>query len=138
MPRAEIQQLIHSVSRLDGIELNDGAFSIDLRLPGRRPYLPSMGLAVATALIGAYLRLPIPADMLFIGEVDLAGGIRPAEMDVLNRLTGDVAAGLDLSEPRIVFCHPATAIAFYSADHVRVRTCKQLEHVVYAVWPSLR
>ena len=138
MPRGEIQQLIATVAHITGNNVSDAGISIDLRLPGRWSYMPSMGLAVAAALVGAHLHQPPAPDALFIGEVDLAGEVRPVEAELLNRLCGDVAAGLDLSEPRTVFCHPGTALAFYGVEQVRIHRCKQLEQMVYAVWPSLR
>lgn len=138
MPRAEVQQLIAAVSRLNDIALNDTDFCIDLRAPGQQKYLPSIGLAIAASLIGAYMRWRVPENTLFIGEVDLAGGVRPLEVELLNRLTSDVAVGLNLSEPRTIYCHPATAIAFYGVEDVAVRTCQCLEHMVYHAWPSLR
>ena len=137
LPKAELQQLVASVGQLPGVEIDDLDFSIHCRLPGRRRYTSSVGLALAMSLLSSYLRRPIPANCLFLGEVDLGRGIRPIDDRLLNELTGDLAAGEEMTGNWKIYCHPQTAIAL-PIGSVTPIAVEKLETVMYGVWPELR
>lgn len=138
LPKAELQQLVATIGQLPGIEIDDLDFSIHCRLPGRRRYTSSVGLALAMSLLSSYLRRPIPADYLFLGEVDLGRGIRPIDDRLLNELLADFANGAEMTGPWKVFCHPLTAVALPKEVGLMTVSCERLETALYGVWPELR
>lgn len=136
LPKAELQQLVATIGQLPGIEIDDLDFSIHCRLPGRRRYSSSVGLALAMSLLSSYLRRSIPANCLFLGEVDLGRGIRPVDDRLLNELNADIAAGAEMSGPWKIYCHPQTAVALPTGSVTPI-ACEKLETVIYGVWPEL-
>lgn len=138
IPTVEVDQILTALSWLDGIHLSDSEFSISVRVPGRRPYLSSMGLALATALIGAHLQRPVPLTNLYLGEIDLAGAIRPVDNTLANMLASDIDLGMELSEPRTIFCHPRSALLLRGTAPVKVCACEHLKQVVFTTWTELR
>jgi DNA repair protein RadA/Sms len=137
LPKAELQQLVATIGQLPGIEIDDLDFSIHCRLPGRRRYTSSVGLALAMSLLSSYLRRPIPSTCLFLGEVDLGRGIRPVDDRLLNELIAEIAAGDVMSGNWRIYCHPETAAAL-AGSGVTPIACEKLETVMYGVWPELR
>lgn len=137
LPKAELQQLVATIGQLPGIEIDDLDFSIHCRLPGRRRYTSSVGLALSMSLLSSYLRRPLPPNCLFLGEVDLGRGIRPVDDRVLNELNGELAAGDVMSGDWKIYCHPQSA-ATLPPECVTPVACEKLETVMYGVWPELR
>lgn len=135
LPKAELQQLVATIGQLPGIEIDDLDFSIHCRLPGRRRYHSSIGLALAVSLLSSYLRRSIPPNCLFLGEVDLGRGICPIDDGLLNDLVANI--GLEIGGNWRIFCHPQTAIGL-PAGQVTAVGCEKLETVMYGVWPELR
>lgn len=132
-----MQQLVATIGQLPDIEIDDLDFSIHCRLPGRRRYTSSVGLALAMSLLSSYLRKPIPPNCLFLGEVDLGRGIRPIDDRLLNELLADIGVGMEMSTGWKIYCHPMTAVALPTGEVTPVG-CEKLEAVMYGIWPELR
>ena len=96
------------INDIRGIDVNDTDFSIATRMPGARVYTPLMGLALAMTLVGSALQEPVPAHLLFIGEVDLRRQIRDVP-DVLAAEVGAAVAAGAIERPVKVVCSPGTA-----------------------------
>jgi DNA repair protein RadA/Sms len=138
LPKAELQQLVATIGQLPGIEIDDLDFSIHCRLPGRRKYRSSVGLALAMALLSSYLRRPVDADYLFLGEVDLGRGIHPVDDGLLNELVAEITAGAEMAGPWKIFCHPITALQIPKQHGVLPVAVEKLDAVMFNVWPELR
>lgn len=138
LPKAELQQLVGTIGELPGVEIDDMDFSINCRLPGRRRYVSSSGLALAAALLSSYLRKPVPSDALLLGEVDLGRGVCAIDDRLLTDLNADLAAGTDMTGRWRIFCHPATAVALPKDEQVTPMPAEKLETVMFALWPELR
>jgi DNA repair protein RadA/Sms len=138
LPKAELQQLVATIGQLPDIEIDDLDFSIHCRLPGRRRYTSSIGLALAMSLLSSYLRRPIPQNSLFLGELDLGRGLRPFDDLLLSDLISDLAADTAMARPWRIYAHPMSANAMPTGGGIRGIGCEKLETVLYSVWPDLR
>ncbi len=144
LPKAEIQQLVASIAQLPGIEIDDMDFSISCRLPGRRRYGSSFGLALAMSLLASYLRRPMPSRCLFLGEVGLGRDIQPIEPRLVNDLIADLAAAPEMVGSWRIFCHPKTVndLTIGGIDSntgsIKIVPCQYLETALYNTWPELR
>ncbi|HEY1686056.1 MAG TPA: ATPase domain-containing protein [Tepidisphaeraceae bacterium] len=137
LPKAEVQQLIDCIAQLPDVEVNDMDFSVHCRLPGRRQYDRSVGLALAMALLGSYQQKPIPASYLFLGEVDLARNVRPVSNSLMNDLINQLNEELEFADINRIFAHPQTTICL-QREGIEVVPCLKLEQAVYACWSDLR
>lgn len=138
VPTVEVEQIIGAVSLLDGIAISGRDFNINVRIPVRRIYLEPMGLAMAMAIIGAYLQRPVPYTNVYLGEIDLAGAIHPADDGLVNLLAGEIQVGMEISEIKTLYLHPASAILLRPHTSMNVIACEHLKQVVFATWPKLR
>jgi len=138
LPKAELQQLVATIGQLPGVEIDDLDFSIHCRLPGSgRRYSDSAQLALAMSLLSSYLRRSIPADCLFLGEVDLGRGVRPIDERLGHDLITVLETGDEMAGHWTIYCHPKTA-RLLPKDAVKIVACEQLETVMYHLWPELR
>jgi DNA invertase Pin-like site-specific DNA recombinase len=136
LPKAELQQLVATIGQLPDIEIDDLDFSIHCRLPGRRRYTSSIGLALAMSLLSSYLRRPIPQNSLFLGELDLGRGLRPFDDLLLSDLISDLAADPAMARPWRIYAHPMSANAMPTGGGIHGIGCEKLETVLYSVWPT--
>ncbi len=138
LPKEEIQQLVGSIAQLPGIDLDDVDFTINCRFPSTRAYRGSVGLAMAMALLGSYLQKPVPANYLYIGEVDLGRNVCPLDDQFVNQLVNDIGVGTYFSGGWRIFVHPSAAVSLPRGDGIEVVPCERLEQALYATWPELR
>lgn len=137
LPKSELQQLVATLGQLPGVEIDDLDFTIHCRLPGRRRYAGSAGLALGVSLLASYLRRPVSAGDLFLGEVDLGRGICPVDDRLTSELVRDLAVA-EMGDNWRIFCHPKTAIALPTDGQVRAMPVEKLETVMFTLWPDLR
>jgi len=88
LPSKRIQQLLKIAGSLEGIEEEDFSFNVTCYIPGQRVYAPTLDLSIVTAVLGSYLRRPVPDTALFVGELDLMRQIRPPDNVQLQSLAG--------------------------------------------------
>lgn len=137
LPRKEIEQLIECASQVRGLDMSDLSYSIQCRLPGRMQYLCHFGLPLAMALIGSFVRHPVPKDALFLGEIDLFRRVLDLPVDLLQALCQAIEAD-EIKTPVTLYV-PSSAIAHLprSNGRVRVEPCETLESVISKTWPDL-
>ncbi|MFA4937294.1 MAG: DNA repair protein RadA [Patescibacteria group bacterium] len=71
-----LQLLIAVLSEKAGIKLSSSDVYVNL-VGGIKSREPSLDLAVSLSMVSAYRKKPVPADTLVVGEIGLAGEIRP-------------------------------------------------------------
>ncbi|MBI3073291.1 MAG: AAA family ATPase [Deltaproteobacteria bacterium] len=76
LPSKKIQQILSVLSQIDGVDLSDLSYDVNCLMPQRHQYRGELDLALAVSMLASYARLPVPADALFVGELDLAAQIR--------------------------------------------------------------
>lgn len=139
LPRREVEQLLECVGRLPGVDVDALYFSVNVRVPGGgRRYREPAGLALAMALLGGYLRRPIPDDVLYLGEVDLCGAVREVSPQVAMDLHTTLMDGA-IPTPIRLFVPPGAAmmLPFGTGGEIEVRACRRLEEAMCLTWPEL-
>lgn len=86
LPRKRVEQLLTSIAQVPGLEMADLDLSIGCLLPGDAYFRSSLGLPLCRALVSSYLRRPIPARQLQLGEIDLTRSLRPVNTHLLTEL----------------------------------------------------
>jgi DNA repair protein RadA/Sms len=137
LPRKEIEQLIDCCSQVKGLDLSDLNYSIQCRLPNRMQYLCHFSLPLAIALIGSFIRKPIPADCLYLGEIDLFRNVLDLPLDLLQNLIAAIDAG-ELAPPLRLFVPPSAVRQLSGMNgRARVEPCQTLEEAILKTWPDL-
>jgi DNA repair protein RadA/Sms len=137
LPRREIEQLIACIGQIPGLELDQLDFSVQCRLPGERRYGGVLGLPLCLSLISSFLQLPIPANQLHIGEVDLCRSIRDLPPLVLEDLATAIADGR-VSAPVRLLLPPSAASQLPREPGIELVPCRRLDDALYITWPDLR
>jgi len=86
LPRARVKQLMTTLSQLSDVDVSNLSYSINCFFPGRQPYAQELDLPLAVALLSSYLQRQMPANALFVGELDLTSRVRPPEPSYLAEL----------------------------------------------------
>ena len=86
LPRARVKQLMTTLSQLKDVDVSNLSYSINCFLPGRQPYAEELDLPLTVALLSSYLERQVPANSLFVGELDLTSRVRPPEPNYLAEL----------------------------------------------------
>ena len=94
------------------------------------------GLPLAIALIGSYLRKPLPPNCLHLGELDLYHRVRDLPLDLLQGLCAALDAG-EIATPVTLYVPPSAAARLpHSNGRVRVEPCPTLEVAIQKTWPD--
>ena len=87
------------------------------------------------SMVSSITRRPIACNALFLGDVNLGGGVRdvaPAVVDALNECIESFA----IETPVVVVLARDSATWVRSSSTVRVIPCRTLADAVVAVWPT--
>ncbi|HRR51608.1 MAG TPA: ATPase domain-containing protein [Candidatus Cloacimonas sp.] len=146
LPGKKIQQLLKVLSTLKDIDVVDLSYDVSCYIPGRHGYSSVLDLPIIIALLSSYLHQPVDNQTLFIGEVDLTKQIRAPERTYL----ASFAEVLVESRPRRikrVYLSDKVADEFKEmkpkeigpriSEIVEVRGIRDLDYLVYDLWPSL-
>ncbi|MFA9478033.1 ATPase domain-containing protein [Phycisphaerales bacterium AB-hyl4] len=139
LPRKEIEQLLDCIGQIEGLELSDLDYRIQCRLPRSGQYIAHFGLPLCIALVASFTRKPVPADHLYLGEIDLFRQVREVAPPVLDALVTSLAEG-QLPSP-LTLVVPPSALPHLPAENppsLRLVPCATLEEAIYATWPELR
>lgn len=136
LPRRKIEQLLSCIARVPGLEMDDLDLSIGCLMPGDAYFRSIFGLPLSLALIGSYLRRPVPPQLLALGEIDLNRTVRPLSDTVINDLATSIAAG-ELGSPLRVLAPPSAAGLLPSAGGIEVVPCPTLDVAIRATWPQV-
>lgn len=136
LPRRRVEQLLTSIAQVPGLEMADLDLSIGCLLPGDAYFRPSLGLPLCLALVSSYLRRPIPAHQLQLGEIDLTRSLRPVNTHLLTELANAMVAG-DLPLPLRILCPPCAASELPRASGLEIVGCEKLDDAIKATWPDI-
>lgn len=137
LPKKEIEQLIDCCSQVRGLDLADLSYSIQCRLPGRMQYLCHFGLPLAIALVASYIRKSVPANAIYLGEVDLFRRVLDLPIDLVQALCSALDAG-EVATPVTIFAPPSAVPHLPQSNaRVRIEVCSMLEDVIAKTWPDL-
>lgn len=136
LPRREIEQLLDCIGQIDGLDLSDLDYRIQCRLPRGGQYLTYFGLPLCMALIASYARRPLPAENLYLGEIDLFRNVLDVPLDVMQGLRGAIDSG-EIASPATLFVPPSVPQHIKSSQRVRIVPCTTLEQAVRQTWPDL-
>ncbi len=143
LPAKRIKQILTTLSTLPGIDIGDLSCSINAYLPNLRGYAPVADLPLALAMLAAYLHLPLPAQTLFAGQLDLRRTIRSANPVYLSALAGLLTNGMAPGVRQVVLSAGAvgaledafpTDLPRPAVEVVGVRT---LDELLTLLWPSV-
>jgi DNA repair protein RadA/Sms len=137
LPRREIEQIVECLRGVPGIELDDLNFTINCRIPGSKPFTPTLGLPLAMALVSSYVQRPIPLTNLYIGEIDLTRAVRVPPQHLIDDLAASLGTEV-LPPPQRIFCAPAAASVLPRSREIEIVPCRQLADVIYQTWTELR
>lgn len=140
LPTRRLRLLLSVLSRLPGIDLSDLTYTLNAYVPVGFAYSGELDLPLAIAMLAAYLRRPVPAHTLFVGQVDLRRQIRPpttAYMQLLTNVLGtQVLAGVQhiiLSSATAGF----VADSLSSASRIKVSGAATIDELIGTLWPDL-
>lgn len=146
LPSKKVKQLLRVLSGLADIDLTNLSYEISCYIPGQRPYRGEMDLPITVALLSSYLQQSVPAKTLFLGEVDLAGRIRPPNQIYLDSLVQLLDHSQWGSVERIFLSSDASP-RFANArctpygppvcELVDVCGVRDLSELIAALWPRL-
>jgi DNA repair protein RadA/Sms len=86
LPRARVKQLMNTISQLKDVDVTNLSYTINCFLPRRERYAEELDLPLAIALLSSYLQQQVPANSLFVGELDLTSRIRRPDPNYLAEL----------------------------------------------------
>jgi DNA repair protein RadA/Sms len=86
LPRARVKQLMNTISQLKEVDVTNLSYSINCLLPRRERYAEELDLPLAISLLSSYLQQQVPANSLFVGELDLTSRIRRPDPNYLAEL----------------------------------------------------
>lgn len=86
LPTKRIRQIISTLNRLPGLDLNDLSYAVNALVPDVNGYNNALDLPLAIAILAAHLQQAVPGRSLFIGGLDLRQNIRPPAVAVLTCL----------------------------------------------------
>jgi DNA repair protein RadA/Sms len=147
LPSKRVKQIVAILAGLKDIDLSDLSYEINCYLPAKQQYRAEMDLPIAVALLASYLKRPIPAETLFVGELDLQARVRRPDERYLAAL-----AEVLIEQPtpvRRVICSPEAAeflrgFVLKEGGHVRhipssvqLVSCVDLPQVISGIWPKL-
>lgn len=144
VPEKRIRQLVKILNTLPDIDLNDLDHQIECYLPGHQKYKAELDLALSTALLSSYVQQPVPANTLFVGEVDLTTRVRPLCDCCLEGL-GELLL-MPSSTVKRVYIAKGAAVRLgqiRAADEPRLGSIVQiigvenLEELLHKLWPAL-
>jgi hypothetical protein len=143
LPQKRIKLIVDTLNGLPGIDIADLTYSIDVYVPVTRGYVPCAELTFAVAMLAAYVRLPVPGDMLFVGQLDLRRAIRPPNAAYLQALATLLGDGMAPGVRRVVLSGAAAGMLAESfpadlprpdVELVGVRT---LDELLALLWPAV-
>jgi len=136
LPRRKIEQLLSCIARVPGLEMDDLDLAIGCLMPGDSFFRSAFGLPLSLALIGSFLRRPVPPEVLAVGEIDLNRAVRPLSDAMMNELVTSIPIG-ELGVPLRVLCPPSAAALLPSGIGVEVVPCATLDAAIRACWPQV-
>jgi hypothetical protein len=110
--------------------------SLNTLLPGDATYRAYLGLPLAVSLVASLTRRAVPAENLYLGEVDLGRAIRPLPGVVVESVVQAASEGRLPPGTRLVV-PPATAAQLDGLDGARLVPCATLDQAILATWPDL-
>jgi predicted ATP-dependent serine protease len=87
------------------------------------------------AMVSSLVRRAVPSEMLFVGDVDLGGGIRDVTAPIIDGLN-DAIDTFAVETPITVVLAPDSATWLRTSSTVRANSCRSLVHAVASVWPN--
>jgi predicted ATP-dependent serine protease len=130
VPRVEVEQIVKTILRIPGFE-GKPDYHISARLIGAEKWTAQFGLALGIAIVGAYLKRPIPAEFVFIGEIDLRKRIRGGTPRLIENLRRSIESGE--VESNVSICL-AEGLNVERLINVRTVRCVALADAATAVW----
>jgi hypothetical protein len=139
VPRARTVQILGSVLRLPafvstGVEQQQ--LRVDLHRDDLGRWSHDYGLALAMSMVSSLTRRSIAANTLFLGDIDLGGGVRDVAPDLVDALNESIASFV-VETPVTLLLAPSSAAWVRSSSTVRVIPCRTLVHAVAAAWPNV-
>lgn len=138
-----IRQIVSTLAKLPGLDLNHSSYVVNALAPDMQGYAPAMDLAIAMAILAAYLQQPIPPRTVFVGSLDLRLHIRTPGLDYLSAL-GHLLDGIPGGSIRRVHLSMAAAgllaelrHAPPNADEVQIVGVRTLEDLLDIIWPGV-
>ncbi len=145
LPSKKVKQLLSVLSTLRDVDLTDLSYEINCYVPRQQRYREELDLPIALALLGSYLRKPVPQDALFVGELDLTRRVRAPEQTYLAALAG-LLLGPQKGRFRAVYVSEECAdrLSRMKPDQsgptvgeaTRVRGVASLEALISDLWPE--
>ncbi len=132
--KGEIEQILATVLIPTLVGAPD--YLISAKLVSADRYIPSFGLALAVAMIGSYLKKPIPDDFVFTGEIDLHKKVRGGNQRIIENLRRSIDCGEVDAAMSLVLPSSLRAGALQSLG-VELIPCTNLIDVIAAVWQPL-
>lgn len=142
LPAKRVRQLLGTVSGIPGIDISDLSYSIDAYIPNRRGYTPMADLPVALAMVSAYLRLPLPTDTLFAGQLDLRRVVRPPSAAYLGALAAALSNGATATVRRVMLSSGSVGmledlfVDEATRQAVEVVGVNTLDELLELLWPG--
>ncbi len=146
LPIKRVRQIISTLCRLPGIDLNDLCYSINTFIPDTPGYQMAFDLPLAVAVLAAYLQQSIPPRSLFIGGVDLRRNIRPPNGAILAALAQALGPGSLMPVEHVYLSSAAAGLFLESlagsgegsaATGVQVVGVRTLDELLDILWPGL-
>lgn len=134
----EIEQLLDCIGQIENLDVSDLDYRIQCRLPRSGQYVSHLGLPLCMALVASYCHKALPADHLYLGEIDLFRNVLEVPPPLLESLIYAIDTG-EVTTPVTLFV-PPTAMQHLPRSHptVRLVPCRTLEEAICKTWPELR
>ena len=146
VPEKRVRQLVGVINSIPEIDISDSEFLINCYLPRHGRYCAELDLPLALALFASFVQRQVPADAIFVGEIDLATRVRPPEESYLRNLAA-LLLGPQASKFQKVYVAREAAPRLSMlrverdgarvGDGVRVLGVTDLEEVLGQLWPDL-
>ena len=144
VPEMRVRQLVSVINSIPEVDISDAFISCYLPRHGR--YCAELDLPLALALLASFVQRPVPADAIFVGEIDLATRVRPPEESYLRNLAA-LLLGPQVGKFQKVYVAREAALRLSMlrverdgarvGDGVRVLGVTDLEDVLGQLWPDL-
>jgi hypothetical protein len=138
VPRARAVQLLDAAFRLPAMQsaaVEADQIRVDLHRDDSGRWCHHYGLATAIAMVSSLVRRAVPPEMLFLGDVDLGGGIRDVAAPIIDGLN-DAIENFAIETPITVVLAPDSATWLRTSSTVRAIPCRSLAQAVASVWSN--
>jgi DNA repair protein RadA/Sms len=143
LPYKRVRQILSTLSRLPGIDLNDVTYTINALVPTGLGYTPPIDLPIALSVLAAYVQAPIPRRAVFVGQVDLRRNVRSPSQSFLAALADLLASAANGRVTSVFVSNSCAGMlrellgAGEPGAAIRVVGVSSIDSVLSVVWPHL-